>query len=71
MFVNASTSPRLAAPGPAVAGLVDGPAIAISPPQAAAATTICEKYGSTTIEGGRYVVQNNERGRRCFHLPGA
>ncbi|MFD1151553.1 GH12 family glycosyl hydrolase domain-containing protein [Saccharothrix hoggarensis] len=54
--------PRLAALVAAVAGLVAGLAIAVSPPQAAAATTICEKYGSTKIQGGRYVVQNNEWG---------
>lgn len=55
-------TPRLAALGLAVAGLAAGLAVAISPPQAAAATTICEKYGSTKIQGGRYVVQNNEWG---------
>lgn len=54
--------PRLAALGLAVAGLVAGLAVAVSPPQASAATTICEKYGSTKIQGGRYVVQNNEWG---------
>ncbi|NUT98256.1 MAG: glycosyl hydrolase family 5 [Saccharothrix sp.] len=42
----------------AVAGLV----VALSPPEAAAATTICEKFGSTKVQGGRYVVQNNEWG---------
>lgn len=42
----------------AVAGLV----VAFSSPEAAAATTICEKYGSTRIQGGKYVVQNNEWG---------
>jgi hypothetical protein len=42
----------------AVAGLV----MTFSPPEASAATTICEKYGSTKIQGGRYVVQNNEWG---------
>lgn len=41
----------------AAAGLV-----AVSSPEAVAATTICEKYGSTKIQGGRYVVQNNEWG---------
>ncbi|MFE9749922.1 cellulose binding domain-containing protein [Saccharothrix saharensis] len=54
--------PRLAALGLAVAGVVAGLALAVSPPQASAATTICEKYGSTKIQGGRYVVQNNEWG---------
>lgn len=42
----------------AVAGLVVG----FGPPEATAATTICEKFGSTKIQGGRYVVQNNEWG---------
>lgn len=42
----------------AVAGLV----VAFSPPEATAATTICEKFGSTKVQGGRYVVQNNEWG---------
>jgi hypothetical protein len=42
----------------AVAGLV----VAFGPPEATAATTICEKFGSTKIQGGRYVVQNNEWG---------
>ncbi|MET8765188.1 cellulose binding domain-containing protein [Lentzea sp. NPDC004782] len=42
----------------AVTGLV----VALSPPEASADTTICEKFGSTKIQGGRYVVQNNEWG---------
>ncbi|GGU44003.1 GH12 family glycosyl hydrolase domain-containing protein [Lentzea flava] len=42
----------------AVAGLV----VAFGPPEATAATTICEKFGSTKIQGGRYVVENNEWG---------
>ncbi|MEO6087575.1 MAG: cellulose binding domain-containing protein [Umezawaea sp.] len=42
----------------AVAGLV----VAFGSPEAAAATTICEKFGSTKVQGGRYVVQNNEWG---------
>ncbi|WP_158846073.1 hypothetical protein [Saccharothrix deserti] len=54
--------PRLAATALAVAGLVAGLAMALSPPQAAAATTICERYGTTKIQGGRHVVQNNEWG---------
>jgi hypothetical protein len=41
----------------AVTGLV-----ALGPVEATAATTICEKFGSTKIQGGRYVVQNNEWG---------
>lgn len=41
--------------GIAVAGLV-------SALPAAAAPTICEKYGSTTVSSGRYVVQNNNWG---------
>ncbi|UVS78794.1 GH12 family glycosyl hydrolase domain-containing protein [Actinokineospora sp. UTMC 2448] len=44
------------------AGMLVGLLVAVSPPEAAAATTICEKYGSTSIQGGRYIVQNNEWG---------
>ena len=36
-----------------------GTAILAATTSAHADTTICEKYGSTTIQGGRYVVQNN------------
>jgi hypothetical protein len=36
-----------------------GTAILAAATSAHADTTICEKYGSTTIQGGRYVVQNN------------
>lgn len=53
---------RFAALALGLAGLVVGLVVAVSPPQASAATTICEKYGSTKIQNGRYVVQNNEWG---------
>jgi hypothetical protein len=33
--------------------------VAATAPEAAAQQQICEKFGSTTIQGGRYVVQNN------------
>jgi glycosyl hydrolase family 12 len=33
--------------------------LGVAAPQAAAQTQICEKFGSTTVQGGRYVVQNN------------
>jgi hypothetical protein len=36
-----------------------GTAVLAAATSASADTTICEKYGSTTIQGGRYVVQNN------------
>jgi hypothetical protein len=36
--------------------------VVFGPTEASAATTICEKFGSTKIQGGRYVVQNNEWG---------
>lgn len=38
---------------------------------AQADTTICEKYGTTTIQGGRYIVQNNNWGddtRQCINV---
>ena len=38
-----------------------GIGLAAAPP-ADAATQICEQYGSATIQGGRYVVQNNRWG---------
>jgi Glycosyl hydrolase family 12/Cellulose binding domain len=49
------------ATGLAAIGLVAaaGTAILAAATSAHADTTICEKYGSTTIQGGRYVVQNN------------
>jgi len=31
-------------------------------PQAVAATSICDKFGSTPVSGGKYIVQNNEWG---------
>lgn len=31
----------------------------IVPASPAQAVTICEKYGSTTVQGGRYIIQNN------------
>ncbi|MEU7865269.1 cellulose binding domain-containing protein [Dactylosporangium sp. NPDC049140] len=40
----------------AVGGAV---AIALAAPPASADTQICAKYGSTSIQGGRYIVQNN------------
>ncbi|WP_426509626.1 GH12 family glycosyl hydrolase domain-containing protein [Dactylosporangium sp. McL0621] len=40
----------------AVGGAV---AIALAAPPAGADTQICSKYGSTSIQGGRYIVQNN------------
>jgi hypothetical protein len=45
----------------AAAGLLvaTGAAIVLTTGAAQADTTICEKYGSTTIQGGRYVVMNN------------
>jgi len=36
-----------------------GVAVVVTESAAQADTQICEKYGSTTIQGGRYVVQNN------------
>jgi hypothetical protein len=36
-----------------------GTAIVVNAATAHADTVMCEKYGSTTIQGGRYVVQNN------------
>ncbi len=45
------------------AALAGGTAIGLAAaPPAVAATQICEQYGSTTIQGGRYVVQNNRWG---------
>lgn len=44
----------------ATAGLLAGSVAFASP--AAADTQICDQYGSTTIKGGRYVVQNNRWG---------
>ena len=48
--------------GAAALGLVVSMAVAVSPsaPEATAATQICDKHGSTKIQGDRYVVQNNE-----------
>ena len=46
----------------AVATTAAGLVVAFAPTQAFAATTICEKFGSTKIQGGRFVVQNNEWG---------
>ncbi|MGI5238252.1 GH12 family glycosyl hydrolase domain-containing protein [Dactylosporangium sp. CA-139066] len=45
----------------AAAGLMvaTGAAIVLTTGSAHADTQICEKYGSTTIQGGRYVVMNN------------
>lgn len=43
------------------AALIATAALTASSP-AHADVTICEKYGSTTIQGGRYVVQNNNWG---------
>ncbi|GAB2472161.1 hypothetical protein GCM10027187_45540 [Streptosporangium sandarakinum] len=40
---------------------------------ARADTTICEKYGSTTIQNGRYIVQNNNWGddtTQCVNVTG-
>ncbi|MGW0068972.1 GH12 family glycosyl hydrolase domain-containing protein [Streptosporangium sandarakinum] len=40
---------------------------------ARADTTICEKYGSTTIQNGRYIVQNNNWGddtTQCINVTG-
>jgi len=37
-------------------------ALALSGPAAHADTQVCDKYGSTTIAGGRYIVQNNNWG---------
>ena len=48
-------------------GLV-GVAVAATP---AAAIEICEQYGTTTIQGGRYVVQNNRWGidaQQCINV---
>jgi chitodextrinase len=53
-IVSYATAGLLTA-GLAVAGLV-------SALPAAAAPTICEKFGSTTVSSGRYVVQNNNWG---------
>ncbi|WVK87601.1 cellulose binding domain-containing protein [Dactylosporangium sp. AC04546] len=36
-----------------------GTAVVLTATSASADTVICEKYGSTTIQGGRYIVQNN------------
>jgi hypothetical protein len=57
-----SRFPRIAALTLGAATLLAGLVMTVSPPQAAAATQICDKYGSTKIQGGRYVVQNNEWG---------
>jgi hypothetical protein len=45
----------------AAAGLLIAAGVAVVATEGAAQadTQICEKYGSTTIQGGRYVVQNN------------
>jgi hypothetical protein len=37
-------------------------AVALAPGNAAADTTICDQYGSTTVSGGAYIVQNNRWG---------
>lgn len=51
--------------------LVAGTFVAASP--AAADVTICEKYGITSIQSGRYVVQNNNWGddtTQCINVTG-
>src|ERR1041384_155855 len=53
---------RLLALAIGVATALVGLVVAAGPPEANAATQICEKYGSTKIQGGRYVVINNEWG---------
>jgi hypothetical protein len=35
---------------------------AVEPPKANTLTRICDKFGSTPVSGGRYIVQNNEWG---------
>jgi hypothetical protein len=55
----------------AAACLALAPAVAAGP--ARADTVICEKYGSTTIQGGRYIVQNNNWGdntQQCINVTG-
>src|ERR1700709_1588512 len=37
-------------------------AVVLAAGNAAADTTICDQYGSTTIDGGAYIVQNNRWG---------
>jgi len=48
-------------------------ALALSNPAAHADTQICDTYGSTTIAGGRYIVQNNNWGdstTQCINVTG-
>ncbi|MFI6454685.1 cellulose binding domain-containing protein [Streptosporangium amethystogenes] len=55
----------------AVLGLVLASGAVAAP--AHADTTICEKYGATTIQGGKYRVQNNNWGddtRQCINVTG-
>jgi len=46
----------------AAASLLAAAGLALTSQPATAAGQICEQYGSTTIQGGRYVVQNNRWG---------
>src|SRR4051794_37896168 len=59
----------------AAALLVTGLGVSTLPARAAVADTrICDKYGSTSISGGRYVVQNNEWGdsiQQCINVTGS
>src|SRR4051812_27743975 len=51
-----------AAVASAVAALALSAVCALTGPAARADTRICDKYGSTSVSGGRYIVQNNEWG---------
>lgn len=56
-----------------VAMLATAGAAATAAPPAAAATEICDQYGSAAIDGGRYVVQNNRWGTsatQCITVTG-
>jgi chitodextrinase len=63
MFRRAALKQRVVTLG--AAGLLAAAAITVglvTAGPAAAAPTICEKFGSTTVSSGRYVVQNNNWG---------
>ncbi|HTJ35368.1 MAG TPA: hypothetical protein VL738_19250 [Dactylosporangium sp.] len=46
----------------------------LAPSAAHADTQICDKYGSTAIAGGKYIVQNNNWGddtTQCINVTGS
>ncbi len=62
---------RLLAAAAAIGLAATAGAIALSVTSANADTQICETYGSTTIAGGRYIVQNNNWGdstQQCINV---